>query len=76
MKDSRIDAAQLAEAIIDYQYAIDMEWEFAGEHGIDSEYWDEEQTAEHDRIVADVLERRKSLGKMIGAIRGDPGFRL
>ena len=71
-----IDAARLAEAVIGYQYAIDMEWAFAGEHGICGEYWDEGQTREHDRIVSDVLERRRSIGEMIGAIRGDPGFRL
>lgn len=49
---------ELMDVVMEYNADRDTEWDFVGKHGIDPDAWTQEQTAEHEGILADIQKNR------------------
>lgn len=65
---------ELLNAISDYVFEHDCEWEFADEHGTDAAYWTDEDVEEHESILAACQRTRENLSAIMQRLGGKAGL--
>ena len=64
----------LVQAVRDHEFNRDCELEFYSDHGYESEYWDEGQTLEQERICRDIRESHDRIQGIVAEYLGDEDF--
>lgn len=64
----------LVQAVRDHEFNRDCELEFYSDHGYESEYWNEEQTLEQERICRDIRESHDRIQSIVAECLGDVDF--
>ena len=66
----------LMDAIIEHESNRDAEWDFIEKHGVSGQYWNDEETEEHDQILADIKDSHDRIQGLIREATGDTEFWL
>lgn len=69
--DYAAELKELMDAVMEYNSDRDAEWDFADKHGLDASTWTEEQTEEHDQILADIARNRERIRGILRIVTGD-----
>ena len=60
-------------ALLEYNNLRDEEWDFEDAHG-PRDLWDVDVCEKHDRLLADIIERRKEVQNLLRVITGNPNL--
>ena len=64
----------LCNEIVAFNARRDEEWEFADNHGMDSDYWTESEEKEHEDILSDIQAGRDRIRGLLREATGDEGM--